>query len=226
MKSDIKTARIVGILFLTLMVSYSIGAFVLLDPNLNASDYLIRVSANRTQVIIGVLLELINGIAYIGIAVLMFPIFKQLSESMALGYVGFRVIEFAMQIASDIKSLSLLNISQEYMKAGATDASNFQALGTLLLAERFWANEMVFISYGLGALIFYCLLYKLKLIPRWLSLWGLIGAVLVLANIMLEIFGFSPIGILGIQMGLNEIVLGVWLIVKGFNSSVVANQVS
>ena len=97
--------------------------------------------------------------------------------------------------------------------------SSFQTLGTLLLAERFWANEMVFIAYGLGAIIFYYLSYRLRIIPRFLSIWGLIGAPLVLINVMLEIFGFKTLQILGVQMGLNEIILGIWLIVKGFYPS-------
>jgi hypothetical protein len=215
------TAIIVGVLFLTVMFTYTLGAFVFIDPILNAPDYLINISANKTQVIIGVLLELINGIAYVGIAVLVFPILKQFNESMALGYVGFRIIEFAMQIVSDISPLLLITLSQEFLNAGAPDASSFQPLSTLLLAERYWANQMVFIAYGLGALIFYYLLHQSKLIPRFLSVWGLIGAPLVLINVMLEIFGFNPALILGFQMGLNEIVLGIWLIVKGFNSSAI-----
>jgi hypothetical protein len=83
MNSNKTTARIVGALFLTVMVTYTLGAFVFLEPILNAPDYLVKVSANKTQVITGVLLELMNGIAYIGIAILVFPILKQLSESMA-----------------------------------------------------------------------------------------------------------------------------------------------
>ena len=168
-----KTGRIVGVLFLTLMVAYTLGAIVLIEPVLNAPDYLVNVSANKTRVIIGVFLELINGIAYVGIAVLVFPVLRKLNVSLALGYIVFRVIEFAMQIVSDIGALSLITISQEFVKTGAADASSFQALGTLLKADRFWASEMVFLTYGLGAVIFYYLLHKLRLIPRFLSIWGI-----------------------------------------------------
>ena len=82
MNSTKTTARIVGALFLIVMFTYSLGAFVILDPILNAPDYLLKVSANQARVITGVLLELINGIAYIGIAVLVYPIIKQLNESL------------------------------------------------------------------------------------------------------------------------------------------------
>jgi hypothetical protein len=77
MNTSRKTARIVGALFLFSNVTFILGAVVFIEPILSAADYLSQVSANRAQVILGVLLELINGVAYLGIGVLMFPILKQ-----------------------------------------------------------------------------------------------------------------------------------------------------
>jgi hypothetical protein len=218
MNASQKTARIVGALFLTSNVVFILGAMVFVEPILGAPDYLRLVSANRAQVVLGALLELFNAVAYIGIAVLMFPILRQRFESMALGYVGFRVIEFVMQTLSDLSPLSLLALSEEFVRAGAPEASSLQALGTLLLAERIWAFHMVSVTFGLGALMFYTMLYRSKLIPRFISIWGLLGAAIVLVNALLEMFGMPP-GNLGVVMLLNELFLGVWLIVKGFNSS-------
>jgi hypothetical protein len=222
MNTSRKTARIVGALFLFSNVTFILGAVVFIEPILSAADYLSQVSANRAQVILGVLLELINGVAYLGIGVLMFPILKQRFESIALGYVGFRIIEFVMQTLSDLSPLSLLTLSEEFVRAGAPEASSFQALGTLLLAERSWAFQMVSITFGLGALLFYYTLYQSKLVPRFISIWGLIGAAVVLANTMLDMFSLT-VPNLGVLMLLNELFLGVWLIVKGFNSSAIAS---
>ena len=221
-----KTARIVGALFLFSNVTFILGAIAFVEPILSAPDYLTLISANRAQVILGVLLELINGVAYVGIAVLMFPILRQRCESMALGYAGFRVTEFVMQILTDISPLSLLSLSEEFVRAGAVEASFFQALSTLLLAERHWAFQMVSITLGLGALMFYSMLYQSRLIPRFISVWGLIGALAVLATAMLDTFGISPgsLEFLGVLMLLNELFLGVWLIVKGFNPSAIASE--
>ena len=94
MNSFKKTAIIVGVLFITATVASSL-CFTILDPILNAPDILDNVSANTTQVIIGVLLLLIDSVAVVGIAVMMFPILKKHNEALALGYVGFRVIEAA-----------------------------------------------------------------------------------------------------------------------------------
>ena len=217
-----KTARIVGALFLTVNVAFLAGVLSI-EPILNSPDYLVSVSANRTPVVLGVLLEIVNAIAYVGIAVIMFPILKQRFESIALGFVGFRLIEFVMQVLADLSPLSLLNLSEEYVKAGAPGASSFQALGALLLAERYWAFQMVSITFGLGALLFYYMLYQSKLIPRFISIWGFIGATVVLVNAILDMLGFTP-GNLGILMLLNELFLGIWLIAKGFNPVVIDSE--
>jgi len=226
MNTTRKTARIVGALFLFSNVTFLLGAFVFVEPILSAPDYLTLVSANRTQVILGVLLELINGVAYLGIAVLMFPILKQRFQSMALGYVGFRIIEFVMQTLSDLSPLSLVTLSEEFVRAAAPEAP-FRTVGTLLLAERYWAFQMVSITLGLGALMLYSMFYRSKLIPRFISVWGLIGAITVLTTTMLDIFALSVspgIGlVLGLPMLLNELFLAVWLIVKGFNPSASAS---
>jgi len=207
---------LVGALFLIVNAAFIAGAMSI-EAILGSPDYLAIISSNRAQIILGVLLEIINGIAYIGIAVLMFPILKKHFESLALGFVGFRIIEFVMQILADLSPLSLLNLSEEFLKAGAPESSIFQTMGASLLADRFWAFQMISITFGLGALFFYIILYKIKLVPRFISIWGLIGVTVVLANTILDMLGFPP-GNLGVLMLLNELFLGTWLIVKGFNS--------
>jgi len=223
MNSDKNVGKIVGALFLIVMITYTIGS-VLLDPIINAPDYLANIAVNKNKVLIGVLFELINGIAYIGIAILVFPILKRCNEGLALGYVSFRIVEFVMQIISDLSPLLLTVISNDYITAGTLETSSFHGLGTFLTAQRYWANQMVFLAYGLGAFIFYYLAHKLKLIPRFLSIWGLIGTPLVLMNVLLEIGGLNPGLILGMQMGLNEIILGIWLVARGFNSFEIATE--
>jgi hypothetical protein len=114
-----------------------------------------------------------------------------------------------------------LTLSQEFVKAGASDASYFQILGELLLAVRYWAYNVLWpIMLGLGGLIFYYLFYKSKLIPRWLSVWGLVGA-LLFPVAWLSLFGSTISGPFLLPLVVNEMVLAVWLIVKGFNSSAI-----
>ena len=226
MNSNRKTAIIVGVLFITATAAGILS--LLFTGPLNAPDYLIKVSANENQIIIGALLMLIMGFAVAGIGIMMYPIFKKHNEALALGYVGFRIIEGVLFIVSVVSLLSLLTLSQEFVKAGAPDASHFQTLGTLLQEEQYWAYHMGTISFGLAALMFYYLLYQSKLIPRWLSGWGLIGVPLWFAVSLLIMFG-SLTGssvlatFLYLPIGVNEMVLAVWLIVKGFNPSTIVS---
>jgi hypothetical protein len=226
MNSSRKIAVMVGALFIFSNITFLLGAFGLVEPLLGAPDYLTLASEHRTQLVLGVLLELLNGVAYVGIAVLVFPILRQRFESMALWYVAFRIIEFVMQTLSDLSPLSLLNVSEAFVEAGTPASSSFQALGLLLQAQRDWAFQMVTISLVLGALVFYYMLYQSRLIPRFISIWGIIGALGVVTSALLEIFGISPgiLEFLGLLMLANELFLGGWLIVKGFNPSAVASR--
>ena len=226
MNTKKRTARIVGVLFLTAMVTSLLGG-IWLESILNAPDYLTTVSANETQVTIGVILELINCAAVVGIAVMLFPILKKHSEALALGYVGIRVVEAAILTVAVISPLSLITLSQEYLTAGASDASYFQTLGTLLMAARaHLAGLVLAVFFSLGALLLYYLLYRSKLVPRFISVWGFIAVALLLTWNLLEAFGISISAgmILALPIILNEIFLGIWLIVRGFNSSAIASE--
>lgn len=223
MSASQRTARIVGALFLASNVVFILGAIVFIEPILGDPDYLTLASANRTKVVLGVLLELINAVAYLGIAALLFPILRRRYEGLALGYVAFRIIEFVMQTLTDLSPLALLNLSEAFTNAAAPETFSFQTIGAILLAQRDWAFQMVSITFGSGALLFYSMLYQMKLIPRFISVWGLLGAVVVLANTLFDMFGVA-IPNLGYLMLLNELFLGVWLIVKGFNPSAILSE--
>ena len=118
-------------------------------------------------------------------------------------------------------------LSQEFVQAGAPDASYFQTAGTVLLVVRSWTELLgPTIFFSLTALILNQILYQSKLVPRWLSGWGFIGAILALAGGLLEPFGFIDTNqrlLLAAPLALQEMVFAVWLIVKGFNSSAIAS---
>jgi hypothetical protein len=213
-----KTARTVGALFLISNATFLLGAMVLIEPGLTAPDYLLNIPAISQQLIWGALLELINGVAYIGIAVLMFPILRQRYESLALGYVAFRIIEFITQLAASIVPLVLVTLS-------GTGTPVSQAMGDFLLATRYWSFEMLSLVFALSALMFYFMLYQTRLVPRFISAWGFIAAALVFTNTLLEVLGIdlgTAVGyVTGLPMLLNELFLGVWLLVKGFSSDAV-----
>ncbi len=226
MDTNKRIARIVGVLFIIGTVA-GVLSVVTAGPLLDASDYLAEISANETQMITGALCVLIMGLSLALVPIVAFPVLKKQNEALALGYIVFRgALETGTYIVTVISWLVLVPISQEYVRAGAADASSFQALGTLLKETAENAAILISIVFSLGALIFYYLLYRSKLIPRWISGWGLIAVVLYIAEALLDMFAViepnsTAESILAMPMLLQEMVMAVWLIVKGFNSTAI-----
>jgi hypothetical protein len=223
MDTSSKTARIVGVLFIVGTVAGILSA-VITGPILSDSDFLTKVSVNKNQMIIGASLVLIMGLALAMVPVMTFSIFRKYDEILALGSVVFRgALEAILYITIVIIMLLLSILGQEYIKMGNSDASYFQTLGNLLLKAIDQVNSVLKIVFSLGALMIYYLYYQSELVPRWLSAWGLAGAVIYLVAGFFAIFGVD-FSILLIPLGLQEIVFAVWLIVKGFNPSLIAPE--
>jgi hypothetical protein len=222
MNSFQKTAKIVGILFIIGTVAGILSAFVI-PSILNAPDYLIKISENKNMVILGVLLVLMMGISLSMMSVVLFPILKKYNETLALGAVIFRgALELVSYLGIAISWLLLLTLSQEYVSAGTTAISNFQLMGSMLMDLDFQSGSLGAIVFSIGALIIYYVFYKTNLIPTWLSLWGLFGAILYIASPILMMFGFD-FEFLMYPLGVQEMIMAVWLIVKGFNPTAIAS---
>jgi hypothetical protein len=196
MKSTKRIAVIVGLLFLVSTLTFMIGSNQI-------RSFLIDVSQNKSPLFLGVILEIICGVAVVGIGVLMFPILKLFNKRLALGYVIFRIIECTIIIVGGIYLLSLL----EFM----------------------WKYEMIiFVFTALGGLIFSYLLYLSKLVPRYLSGLGIIGYLMLFLGVVLDMFSIFNINdgagmLLYLPGGLFELFLPIWLFIKGFNSSAIAS---
>lgn len=225
MKTNRKTAIMTGILFLAGYLGIFLGS-AFYAPILDAPDYLSQIFPNKSQVIVGMLIELINDAAVIGIPIMLFPILKNYSERLALGYFGFRIIESMVLIFSKTSLLSLITLSQAYIAEGSPESSFFQTFGAVALAERDWASQIQVVFFVLSALIFYYVLYQTKLLPRWLSIWGFIAVASLIAANVLPVpdltQGFHPAQLLFMPIFLSEILVAIWLIVKGFNPSAIA----
>jgi hypothetical protein len=217
-----------GVLFIIATVTNMLGNLSI-QPLLDATDYLIQISANENLMITALLLVLISAFASASIAICLYPILKKHHQALALGSVGFRVMEGMLYIIGVVALLSLLTLSQEYVTAGASNASLYQISGTLLQAVKTWAGQLGVLAFTTGGMMYYYVFYQSKLVPRWLSGWGFLGAALSLASALLAIVGLlTPLSTVFILFNLiilvQEMVLAVWLIVKGFNSSAIAQS--
>jgi hypothetical protein len=226
LKQSKKTARIVGILLIACTAA-TIISLSLTDPILTDPNYLTELDKNESLVLLATFFEFIMAITCAGIAIWLYPILKKYHGALALGSVGLRIAEGVFVLIGTLSLLSLLTLSQEFVGAGASAVSSFQASGTLLLAVRDWAHNVILLTaFNLGALLYYYIFYQSKLIPRWLSGWGIIGNVFSLIAIVYYT-STHDLGLnhtlLNAPIALQEMVFAVWLIVKGFNPSAIAS---
>jgi len=179
-----KTAIIVGVLIL---LAYSLLG-----------------SSNPDFKAVGMLLEVISGVAVIAIAALMFPYFKPYDPTVSLWYLALKTLEGGLLVVTGVLFLSHSNI---------------------LLGVRDGIHAIHGYVFAIPALMFYFLLYKSQLVPRWISVWGVVAAVLLVIVNVFEVAGFNSdaMKILYLPIVLNEAFLAIWLMIKGFNSSVIKN---
>lgn len=216
MNSNRKTAITVGIFMISATVVFMIGSG-LIDSVLNNPENLNHVYPNKTKLLLGMFLELIDAAFVFGIGMLMFPILKKHNEAIAIGYFGIRVMEAATLVVSILILLILMPLSNEFVATGTPVGSYYQTIGTLVINGHELAFQLAMLVLGLGSLMFCYLLYTSKLIPRIISVIGFIGYVALIASSCLTIFGVEVGMSLFIPGAIFEILFPIWLIVKGFN---------
>jgi hypothetical protein len=179
------------------MTAIIVGALILIA-------YSVLASLIFESEIIAMIFELISGAAVVGMAILMYPILKSQNKNLGLGYAVVKTIEGVVIIVAAILLFSLM----------------------IDMATYDWIWEYHIYLFGTAFLILSYLFYTSKLVPRFISVWGLIGAILVLASTLLNMVAFAtpiPMFISHLPVISNEIFLAGWLIFKGFNPSAIAH---
>jgi hypothetical protein len=224
-----KYAVIAGILFIIGTAAGTVSA-ITGSKVWNAPDYLPSISAHENLIILGIFLQFIMAISCAGISLALYPILKKFSTGLAIGAVGFRLIENMLQVLKGVSMVSLLALSQEFIRAGSPNHSYFQGAGEIITASSDWMiHGAGLICFSIGAAMYYMVFYQHRLLPRWLSVWGLVGITLVIISgvlVMLQVIpGFGTVQVvLNLPIFPQEMVLAVWLIVKGLNPSEVASE--
>jgi hypothetical protein len=170
-------------------------------------------------------IKFIMGIACAGIGLALYPILKKYNEGLAIGAAGFRVIEGVVDVVGALLYVFLLALSQEFVKAGAPTSSYFQTADVLINTGINWFRDVaMLLTFGIGALMYYVVFYQYRLVPRWLSVWGLVAIIMTIISALLVMFHLLPPAgtiqvILLMPILPQELVLAVWLIAKGVNPS-------
>lgn len=227
MRSYKKSAIAVGVLYIAATVA-GVLSVAPITSLVNATDMLVQFATNESQVLMVVSLEFIMAVTVAGVAFMIYPILKldadtESKKGLASWYLGSRITEGALFLVAVLTRLLLLILSQEYLKAGTPDIPFFQSGGTVLVAASNYGYMLGQSAFCIGAAMLYYLLYKSQRIPRWLSVWGFISAPLMLAAGFLVLVDGDPNSPLSTalyaSMGLQEMVMAVWLLIKGFNSN-------
>ena len=224
MDSNKRIAKIVGILFITATVTSSLSILIT-EPVLEARNLLEALSDKSNQIALAAILMLIDAISVAFIAILLFPILKKKSENLALGYVGMRIMEGILFAAYVAVLLTVLFISKEYSANNVQDASNFKPIGQsfLILAE--WTFDIgLGIVFAISAIILNYLLFQFALVPRWLSAWGFLGALVTMTIVLLKFYDIQVTEAFDFIIGIQEMVFAVWLIAKGFRESAIVSE--
>lgn len=216
-------AAIAGALYI-IGTAAGILSLTLSQPLRDARDPLAVAAANANQLIGAALCVLLMCLSLALVPVVLYPVLRKYGEVLALGYVVFRgALETVIGLMAPIAWLLLVAMGRSYVPPAAAAASGFQTSGALLLkvGEN---SSLTGIVFCLGALMFYALLYRSRLVPRWISVWGLAALVPYLAAAFLTLFALldpmsSTAMLLYSALALQEMVMAVWLIVKGFNPS-------
>ncbi len=216
-----KTSRILGVAFLLQFVT-SFASAMFLRPTWfvtgNMSETLVKIASNSLMLRVNILFDMLTALGVIFLGAILFITVRKQNEKMALTALGFYILEAALLAVSRIETFSLLRIGQEYVSAG--QPAILQTLGNLAFdSMEFVGSTLHMLAFCLGAILFYYLLDKSRVVPRALSLWGLITVFPMLIGTVSQIFGYTIPFIFYVPYVPFEFAIGVWILLKGIQDS-------
>jgi len=212
------TAKVVGALYI---LGFVVG---IAGSALSTPGQLETVSARSMMIAIGALLWVIAAAGDAAHGVMMFPILKQNNERVALGYFGARIVEAAIIAISALFILLQIPLGAEFLKASASETSYLQSLSALVSQSQLYTYQIGMIALAMAGVTLCYGFYRVKLVPQIFVIWGFIGYVSFLLGSIVEVLGFNLQLLHTLPGGLWEISIGVYLIVKGFNSSAFVSE--
>jgi hypothetical protein len=215
MDSRMLYSRLIGALFLAGFLVYGVG-FGLVTSVVGAPDFLSTIAAHQTTLVLGAFLMLLNTAVDVGKGVLFFPILEKHGKRSALAYLAALIVQVVLLDIGVLCLLMIVPLAQYAVDAGGSNAAWASALGSLLTHANTMAYQIGQATLAGGGIFLCALLFRTRLIPRWLALWGVIGYAIHVAGAIAEIFGI-PISLVLLIPGMFfELILPFWLLIKGF----------
>jgi hypothetical protein len=205
------TVRVVGLLLLVTVVLGALYNQYFVGPIIFAKDYLTGAAANDSRIITGILLSVVDGIVGLSIVILLWPLFQATNRFMTMLYAGLTIFSFITVLLDDAAVLTILGLSREYIK---TNDPALPSLSAVFFHARWWTHYFTLLMAGPLFTALNLLLFQSRLVPRSISVWGILGAALLIIEIVLSMFGKPTNMMMLMPFGLQQLVLVVWLLVK------------
>lgn len=203
-------------LSLLLIIGGILTNFVLTASLFGKPDFLIAAAGYSSQIATSALLGIAMGLISIGIAALVYPIFRQHSQTLALFYFALAVAGFALTVVENASVMSMLSLSQAYAKAGVAQQELYEGLRIVVMSGRNWTHFTGMTVSSCIMFVFYLAMYRFAFIPRAISIFGLFAVSLHLLAVSMPLFGLDVDFRLIMPLGICEIILAFWLIARGF----------
>lgn len=225
MISNRNTPRLLGAAFLFVAFASLVGGLILMSLNFeltgspeNISETMTSFSDDSRMVQLSIIVFLIEAVAMVLLAVLLVSTLKKQNKIIARWGFGLWIIQAAFVALRQVIAFSFLHVSQEFVNVGTSDSSNHQTLGNLFYELMQFGSDAQMVFYTTGGMLFYYLLFKSKYIPQALALFGVVVASVGFVGEILVLFGNDVPLYVFLPILPFEIAIGVWLVVKGFNS--------
>jgi len=215
---DARVPRYLGTAFVAQFVT-SLAAGVLSGPILagSISKVLVNVSHDLAPMRASIVLELLTSVGIMVLASLLYIVLRDGHRIVALVALVLWLAEAVMVAVSMLGLYALLSLGAACIGAGTPASSSYQTLGTLFLGVNQHAGDIDMLFFCLGAVLWYALLFRSRLVPRVLSLWGLLAVLLVFVGTLLFVWdrSLNPSIALYVPYVPFELVIGLWLLIKG-----------
>lgn len=222
MQSEIRTGRMVGALLLLLIVGGILTNFVLTASLFGEPGFLIAAADNASKISLSAMVGVAMGLVSIGVASLLYPVFRQRSQPLGLFYFALVVAGFALTVVENISVMSMLSLSQAYAEAGGAQPELYDGLRIVVKSARNWTHYINLIVSGCTLFVFYIAMFRFKLIPRLLSIIGLLAVLSQLYAVTTPLFGMDVDFRFIAPLGICEIILAFWLMARGFRGKPVS----
>jgi len=221
MKSAKSIGRTVGILLLLQLAAGLMLPFILWHPLMTGSPGFLTAAAEHSfQIRAAVFISFVGAALTVSLGITALPVFRQYGNAIALWFLVVCVISCALDFIHGGTVMSMLSLSQQFVNGGTAESGLYQVVGAAVASARRWAHAMQLVAVGGWVFVFYISLLLSGLIPRVLAALGLVGILLQFIGVtLMMLIGYSSIGQMAMPMLPIQIIVAVWLIVKGFREA-------